>query len=1140
MSARHPVVVLPVLLSLLCLACGRPQTAEAEDADLRRERAAALYTEERPVDALAALQPLLERDEPAIEDVVRAGIIELALDQVDAARAHAEQAWSRTPADPAVNYLRGNIQLRDLEFEQAAASFRAVLETDPQDLAARIRLAYALDTLGETDEPMRLWEEVRARGVDEAGALYQVATFRLARRYIIENRMEEGQALTDEHRRVEEERGIKSPQPQQIEQSGHGRLMPPTRRPLAAGPPAAPQWPAYEVLQTVALGDAAGLLAADLDADGRVDLCAWGPGGVTVARQREPGVFTAQQVVDRPVLHVAAGDLDAGTPPDAEDPQDPRRDTFHPPLELACVEASDGPTGGGAIFVHGLDQDSDSWQGLGPNGIQPAGARWVEFSDFDHDGWADLVVAGASGLRLMRNTGTARSALMQLPDVTPDAASELGASRAVLAEDFDGDNDVDYLVLTEGGLALLSNLRSGAFEDVSASWNLPAPSADAGEAAGTHLAAADLDLDARPDLLLPVAGGLAWARNEGDRFGAPQLLVTEAGPLSLADLDLDGRLDLLAALPGGLTAWRGPLPDRSTPPPSSVLGTPVVSDGAAPLAADVDGDGDVDLLAPGPGGVTLLGPTAAAAGSGLPLRLGGHKDNPAALGAIVELRAGPIYRRLYWRGGPVTLGLGEQGVADVVRVTWPNGVIQHAIDTPAGTPLLVEQVERLVGSCPFLYTWNGATFTFVSDVLGATPLGLPMAPGRFVPFDHEEYVKVRGDQLVPREGVLEIALTEELREVTYLDEVRLHAIDHPAEVEIEPDEGFVFPPFPPHHVHTFREVRAPVRVTSGEGEDLTDLVAVVDERHARPFRPAPWVLMGLAEPWSLEIVLAETAEQRAELEAAPRLRLALTGWFQWSDASVNLAAARHPDWSFDPPQLWVPDGEGWTPAGPPTGFPAGKTKTLVVDVTGIVKRDDPRLLMTTSLQLSWDAIRLVIDDDDAPYRDTRLEPLAAELSFRGFSAPLPDPGGSLPERFDWDVLDEPRWNQHPGRYTGYGDVLPLLGSVDDRYVIFGAGDALTVSFDASALPELPAGWTRDWLVYLDGWAKDGDHNTAAAEAVEPLPFHGMSAYPPPAGEGFPWDEAHLAWDREWNTRRGAVLIPPLAPVRPQLVRADAR
>jgi hypothetical protein len=407
-----------------------------------------------------------------------------------------------------------------------------------------------------------------------------------------------------------------------------------------------------------------------------------------------------------------------------------------------------------------------------------------------------------------------------------------------------------------------------------------------------------------------------------------------------------------------------------------------------------------------------------------------------------------------------------------------------------------------------------------------------------VPFRSTEDLKVRGDQLVADGGELRLCLTEELREVTYLDRLALHAIDHPADVEIQPNERFTFPPFPERHVHTLRDVRPVARALAGDGQDVTEAVARVDDHAARPFRERAWQYTGLAEPWSVDFTLADTPEARAALAAAPKIRLLVTGWLQWGDASVNMAAARHPDVEFEPPLLWVPDGDDpdpaarpWRAAGPPVGFPAGKTKTMVLDVTDIVRRDDPRLRMTTTLQLSLDAVRVCLDADDAPFTDTCVEAASAELGFRGFSRAQPNPDGTLPERFAYADLAEPRWNQHPGLYTKYGEVVPLLGTADDMYVIFGAGDALWAAFDAAGLPPLPAGWTRDWLLELDGWAKDGDPNTLCAQSVDPLPFHGMSSYPPPPGECFPNDAAHRQWRAEWITRPGAVLLPSLAGTR---------
>jgi hypothetical protein len=170
-----------------------------------------------------------------------------------------------------------------------------------------------------------------------------------------------------------------------------------------------------------------------------------------------------------------------------------------------------------------------------------------------------------------------------------------------------------------------------------------------------------------------------------------------------------------------------------------------------------------------------------------------------------------------------------------------------------------------------------------------------------------------------------------------------------------------------------------------------------------------------------------------------------------------------------------------------------------------------------------------VDDDDGELRVTALEPASSDLWQRGFSEPIPLHGEFELDWFEWDsVAALPRWNQHPGLYTRFGDCTPLLGEVDDQFAILGAGDALRVRFDARELAPVPEGWVRDYLVFFDGWAKDRDPNSHEVERVEPLPFHGMSAYPYRADESFPDTPEHRAWRREWNTRGPKRWIAPLA------------
>jgi hypothetical protein len=84
-------------------------------------------------------------------------------------------------------------------------------------------------------------------------------------------------------------------------------------------------------------------------------------------------------------------------------------------------------------------------------------------------------------------------------------------------------------------------------------------------------------------------------------------------------------------------------------------------------------------------------------------------------------------------------------------------------------------------------------------------------------------------------------------------------------------------------------------------------------------------------------------------------------------------------------------------------------------------------------------------------------------------------------------------------------------------------------FRAAGLPPVPPGWKRDFLLLVDGWAKDADANTAFSQSVLPLPFHAMSRYPYPAGEHYPDDAEHTQYQREYLTRPALRLIRPLAP-----------
>jgi hypothetical protein len=176
----------------------------------------------------------------------------------------------------------------------------------------------------------------------------------------------------------------------------------------------------------------------------------------------------------------------------------------------------------------------------------------------------------------------------------------------------------------------------------------------------------------------------------------------------------------------------------------------------------------------------------------------------------------------------------------------------------------------------------------------------------------------------------------------------------------------------------------------------------------------------------------------------------------------------------------------------------------------------------------WDEIFLSENATAPRLQLTPVNAASADLHFRGFSKAAIDPQRKQPEAFDYQQwVPVSMWNPTPGLYTRYGDVRPLLEAVDDRLVIMGSGDELRLLFAARSLPAVKAGWKRDYLLLVDGWAKDGDYNTAFSQSVEPLPFHAMSSYPYPAPQRFPDDPSHREYRERYNTRPALRLLRPL-------------
>ena len=650
--------------------------------------------------------------------------------------------------------------------------------------------------------------------------------------------------------------------------------------------------------------------------------------------------------------------------------------------------------------------------------------------------------------------------------------------------------------------------------------------AEAAAVGGLALAVADVNDDSALDLLiLDRKGAVRRLSNDGEGVWSTadlarweDIAAADAGPgafrLLAADLDNNGALDLTACGPSGARIWMGAGPDKFEPLPATV------SDRVFAVA-DLDGDGRLDLLGLSADGHPLrlhnsgvknyhwrdIRPYANRAEQNVP---GDNRVNSFGIGADAEIRTGLLVQKQSVTAPVVHFGLGDNESAQVLRIVWPNGDAQVEFDLDQVQPCLgVAIQQRLKGSCPFLFTWDGERMQFVADVLWSSPLGLYInAQDRGGIAQTTDWVKVRGDQLKARDGKYDVRITADLWETHYFDHVHLNVVDHPADTELFVDERFFLTPTAPQPYLT-KPPRPIARAMDDNGDDVTEAVRRIDGRYLDTFGRGKF--QGVTRDHYIEVDLGDDAPK-----AGPVYLLA-HGWIHPTDSSINDAIEQGTN---DQPHglvLEVPDGKGgWTVGRPALGFPAGKNKTIVIRLDGIPGQEGVarRFRLRTNMEIYWDALEYAEGLDAGLIRQTVLAPESAELRHRGISR-ITQADASSPELPDYDklVTRGQYWRDLIGWYTRYGDVRELLEKTDDRYVIMNAGDEIALRFAAPDEP--PSGWKRDFVWVSDGWEKDGDFNTRWSKTVLPLPYHGMTDYETPPGR-LRDDPVYQRFPDDWN------------------------
>jgi len=536
---------------------------------------------------------------------------------------------------------------------------------------------------------------------------------------------------------------------------------------------------------------------------------------------------------------------------------------------------------------HGQFKDVTAQSRLLPRN-RPTG---ITFVDYDHDGDLDLLLTGAplqpgdAPNVLWRNNGDGTFT----EQAEPTGLGGSGKTAAAILTDFNNDRAVDLAVTGDGPSPLIYvNPREGKYPKQPLYANVKLPPT-------VGIAVLDYNKDGWMGIAVTHASapGLTLWRNVAaperigrrfERVALPLSGAVRGWGLTPIDIDNDGWIDLAAIVEtkAGQRVMvfrnRG---DGTFEDVSHALGLDSVRL-IAPrglIAADVDGDGAPDLIVTQENAPpVLLRNVGANKNHFVRLDLTGFADNKTALGVKAEVFANGLWQKWELAGASgyqtqappqILVGLGQAPGVDLLRILWPTGVLQDEIDLPEQQVIAMKEVDRRGSSCPVLFAWDGRRYKFVTDVIGAAVVGHWFTPTRRNTPNSGEWVKIDGANVALVAGKLSVRFMEPMEEVNYIDQLRMVAVDHPEDVEVNPDERFLDdPPFASGRVVASEGTHLPVGTWDGEGHDVLVRLSRRDHVFASGFTALPYD--GFANLHALTLDLGE-------VKANTPLRLLMSG-----------------------------------------------------------------------------------------------------------------------------------------------------------------------------------------------------------------------------------------------------------------------
>jgi len=721
-------------------------------------------------------------------------------------------------------------------------------------------------------------------------------------------------------------------------------------------------------------------------------------------------------------------------------------------------------------------------------------------ADIDSTGKLDLLAIqpGDAGLKVFRNLGS-----VYFKDITKTSGipTQITGALKLFMDDWNNDDMLDLFIARAGETPMFLQKNRGAAH--SPTNTLPALPA------ATSLATGDLNNDLRTDLVTLANGQLEIIFN-GLEEKRTVPLADGMTAIQLLDYDNDGWLDLLAT-GDGVQAFRnrGSAGFADT---TSALGLDTLTGQVSQLAAaDIDRDGDSDLLLAHDDGLKYLRNDGGNANRQLKVRLYGNRSNASGIGIQIETTAPGLRLKRTVQSLPIEIGIGQNEMLQSLNARWFDLSLFN-LDVQVKRDEIVTLTELILptGSCPYLYAWDGERHRFVTDLLGASPLGLPVADGIYIDADPDEIVWI-GDEtnFKPLDGRYRLQITEELREILYLDEAKLLTVDVPPGSEVHPTTKLrPSGPFPPAGLAALAK-RTPLRqARRSDGLDVTSALQANDDQWVSPIELRLPQLRGLAKRYSVELDFGP-------LDTRAPLALALTGWLHFGGGMANIAASHHDGLPFPFPTLEAQLADGaWQNVDVIVGAPVGKTKTIVVDLAGKLPSGAKRLRLSMAFEIHWNRIALF---EKAALPDVaETHPTATDLHWHGYGAKEDLPAHLPLTPIHDQTRDTPDWRLTPsGWVTRYGAVDELVAAKDNQLALIAAGDELTLDFNAARLPTQRPGTTRHFFLFTSGWDKDADFHVAQGWTVEPLPWHGMDSQ---RYGREPRPKLDDGWIKQYNTR----------------------